>query len=572
MSDRKRPGPAPQNPLRASLYDSGWDEAPPARAPEYSGTAHTLPRTEHTMDSITQEVDDLLEVDEEPSAPAPSHQRPSPSVRARPVVGIGAPRTHSLGDEELEAALQGRSLGPGAPPTGLASRSARPAAKQGADPLPRFSTDDSQPAFRPTGALPGFDDPTDELFMRSLSTQQPAPAPAFARAPSTAPARGVVHAPPHAPPKSTPPPRPLATPAPPRPPSAPPPAPVAPRGATLPPQGMTGPPSTLLPPLSQVSPVAPVSPLAAPPLPAGNRQDPTLITRAPRLPRAGFSKRTLVALALVTLGIGAAGVILAAGAFGGASSEPSASASPPEEGTAASQAPEQTKSPEPEPKPAEPERKTTKAPSGGSLLERAAEGDEAALTKLEERASGERSAEEALAVAAGRSALRLRAAKELRQKLARDAKLASDPEVVKALREHAVDIETQREALAAMAELPDERSADLLYEVWTRTPRRTPATELAESLLRSKDVRPKASKQVALAIELRDEQVCEKVPALLERVMTNGDRRALPPLMRFLSKGGCGPNKRADCFPCLGKRDTVREAIKAVRERREPKL
>ena len=147
-----------------------------------------------------------------------------------------------------------------------------------------------------------------------------------------------------------------------------------------------------------------------------------------------------------------------------------------------------------------------------------------------------------------------------------------DPEVVKALREHAVDIETQREALAAMAELPDGRSADLLYEVWTRTPRRTPATELAEALLRSKDVRPKASKPVALAIELRDAEVCEKVPALLERAMNDADRRALPPLVRFLSKRGCGPNKAADCFPCLGKRDTVRDAIKAARERREPKF
>src|SRR6185503_15635873 len=185
MSDRKRPGPAPQvNPIRASLYDSGWDDAmPPARAREHSGTAHSPPRTEHTMDSITQEVDDLLEVDEEPSAPEPSHQRPSPSVRARPVVAIGGQRAHSLGDDELEAALEGRSLSPGTPPTGLASRGPRPAPTLGADPLPRFSTDDSQPAFRPAGGLPGFDDPTDELFMRSLA-KPAAAAPAPARAPS----------------------------------------------------------------------------------------------------------------------------------------------------------------------------------------------------------------------------------------------------------------------------------------------------------------------------------------------------------------------------------------------------
>jgi len=277
-------------------------------------------------------------------------------------------------------------------------------------------------------------------------------------------------------------------------------------------------------------------------------------------------------VALVTLGIGAVGGILAARATAGSSvAESAASAALPAESAAASAPAEPAKAPPPEPKPAAAEDRPTKAASG-SLLERAAEGDEAALTKLEERPAAQRSSEEALAIAAGRSALRLRSATELRQKLARDAKLASDPEVVKALREHAVDIETQREALAAMAELPDERSADLLYEVWTRTPRRTPATELAEALLRSKDVRPKASKQVALAIELRDEEQCDKVPALLERATNDADRRSLPPLVRFLSKRGCGPNKAADCFPCLGKRDTVRDAIKAARERREPKL
>jgi hypothetical protein len=520
------------------------------------------------MDSITQEVDDLLEADEEPSAPEPSHQRPSPSVRARPVVGIGGQRTHSLGDDELEAALQGRSLSPGAPPTGLSSRGPKPAQKASPDPLPRFSTDDSQPAFRPAGGLPGFDDPTDELFMRSLAKPaQPAPAPP--RAPSTAPAR-VVHAPPHAPPKSTPPP------APPRPPSAPPVAQAQPRAATLPPQGMTAPPVSArpaVPPLAPAAPVAPVSPLGGPILPTANPNDATIITRAPRAPRlpgSGISTVTAGVLALATLGIGAAGGIFVARALAGApASEPAAAASPAESAAVRPVALE-PKSPPAESKPAA-EDKPAKSASG-SLLERSAEGDEAALTKLEERPPGERSAEDALAIAAGRSALRLRAAKELRQKLARDAKLASDPEIVKALREHAVDIETQREALAAMAELPDERSADLLYEVWTRTPRRTPATELAESLLRSKDVRPKASKPVALAIELRDVEACEKVSPLLERAMNDADRRSLAPLMRFLSKRGCGPNRAADCFPCLGKRDTVRDAIKAAREKREPKF
>jgi hypothetical protein len=343
-------------------------------------------------------------------------------------------------------------------------------------------------------------------------------------------------------------------------------------GATLPPQGMTAPPVGVRP-QELVAPVAPLLPVAAPFGPPANRDDPTIITRAPRIPRPGISAGKVGVLALGILGIGAAGGIFWAITRGGDPAlTPAASASPPAESAAPSPPAAEEKTPADEPKPAPVESQPAKSKSSGSLLERAADGDEAALSKLEQRESGQRSAEEALAIAAGRSALRLRAARELRQKLAQDAKLAADPEIIKALREHAVDIETQREALAAMAELPDGRSADLLYEVWTRTPRRTPATELAEALLRSKDVRPKASKPVALAIELRDAEVCEKVPALLERAMNDADRRALPPLVRFLSKRGCGANKAADCFPCLGKRDTVRDAIKAARERREPKL
>ncbi len=556
MSDRKRPGHAPQvNTIRTSLVDSGWEEQPTGRVPEYSGTAHSLPRTEHQMDSITQEVDDLLEVDEEPSAPQPPRQ---PSVGARPVLAIGVrgQPAHSLGDDELEAALSGKA---GAVPPPGASRAAQPqrggAAALAAAPLPRFASDDSQPGYRAGAALPGFDD---DLF-DSLSK------------PSTRPPRGVVHAPPHVPPKSTPPPKPSAAPlqrppssAPPRPPSARPPA-----VGTFPPQGMTAPPANLsLPDPFQLEPVMPF----AAPLATSAPEDATMVTRAPR---PGVPAWAAGALAVITLGIGVAGGVFAAGSSRASDSAPVPSATAPEKAPApdpvasAVQAKEPEKPAESEPAPVAPEDLPK---ASGSLLEQASSGDDAALAKLTQRAPAQRTRAEALAIAAGQSALRLRAARELRSKLAKDPKLASDPEVAKALREHAVDVETQREALAAMAELPDSRGPDLLYEVWTRTPRRTPATELAEALLRSKEVRPKASKQLNLLIELRDAEKCEAVPALLARATADADRRALAPMMRFLSKRGCGPTKNADCFPCLGKRDTVRDAIKAARDRKEPKL
>jgi hypothetical protein len=331
---------------------------------------------------------------------------------------------------------------------------------------------------------------------------------------------------------------------------------------------MTSPPATLSLPQPQVLP--PPDPLVAPLVRPGARNDATLITRAPRLPRGGVPGWAAGLLAVVTLGVGAGAGVFVAGGTRSDGAKPAESAAPPSapaQPAQAAAAKEPEKPAEPPPVPADELPKIS-----GSVLERASSGDDEALAKLEQRSAAQRTREEALAIAAGRSALRIRAARELRAKLARDPKLAEDPETVKALREHAVDVETQREALAAMAELPGSRGPDLLYEVWTRTPRRTAATELAEALLRSKEVRPRASKQVNLAIELRDAQKCEDVVPLLQRAIAEADSRAQPPLVRFLSKGGCGPNKKSDCFPCLGKRDTVRDAIKAARERKGPKL
>ena len=115
----------------------------------------------------------------------------------------------------------------------------------------------------------------------------------------------------------------------------------------------------------------------------------------------------------------------------------------------------------------------------------------------------------------------------LRQKLTRDPGLFKDAATLTELRRAAEDPLTAPDALGAMAEAPGPLSADLLYEMWTGTVVRNGATELARSLVFSKEVRAKASPELAIALDLRIAETCEQNRELLPRVLEKGDRRSL---------------------------------------------
>jgi hypothetical protein len=212
----------------------------------------------------------------------------------------------------------------------------------------------------------------------------------------------------------------------------------------------------------------------------------------------------------------------------------------------------------------------SRAASGGAL-DRATLGDTAALAALEQKKPGDLGADEALAVASGRLAAQVGAARKLRERLGSDPGLAKDPHVVLELVKFAQAPETSREALSAMAALPGPIAADLLYEVWTGTAERSVATELAQALLLSRDVRPRASPALAVALDLRNAETCEDSAKVLERAAEVGDKRSFAPLTRLNRRTGCGAGKKQDCYPCLRDKDELlRKALSAVKLRREP--
>jgi hypothetical protein len=211
-------------------------------------------------------------------------------------------------------------------------------------------------------------------------------------------------------------------------------------------------------------------------------------------------------------------------------------------------------------------------PASGSLLDRARSGDEKALTTLEQKKPSDRSMDEALAVASGRIAQEHSTAAKLRARLAADPGLAKDPKILADLRRMGQDPDTSRDALAAMAALPGALSADLLYEAWTSTAERSNITELAQSLLMGRDVRPKASPALAVALDLRQAETCEENAKIVDRAIEVGDKRAFAPLSRLLRQNGCGPTKKDDCYPCIRGSEQLKKALTAVKLRREPEI
>lgn len=216
-----------------------------------------------------------------------------------------------------------------------------------------------------------------------------------------------------------------------------------------------------------------------------------------------------------------------------------------------------------EPPPAPEPTATTQAPA----LPASATDTEA----LEARRAEELTKDEALALASARRQREVARVGLLRQKLTRDPGLFKDAATLSELRRAAEDPLTAPDALGAMAEAPGPLSADLLYEMWTGTVVRNSATELARSLVFSKEVRAKASPELAVALDLRTAESCEQNRDLMPRVLEKGDRRSLALLAKLARRFGCGPNKRLDCYPCLHEDKSVDDAMAAIKKRREPK-
>lgn len=217
--------------------------------------------------------------------------------------------------------------------------------------------------------------------------------------------------------------------------------------------------------------------------------------------------------------------------------------------------------PSPAPEPPEPRA----LPPGPSL-------DKSALEALEARPPRQRSVDDVLAMGSARAAEKRRAVGDDAAKASQNPLYAGSPELTAKLKTAALDPDTMREALAAMAKLPSPAGADLLYSIWTTRKKSDPAALLAEALLATDDVRSRASPALRVVLDLRAAESCDSVKDALTRALEHGDRRVVPLLGRFSQKKGCGDDKQGDCWPCLREGEELKAAAKSVGTRAPPKL
>ncbi|HMR06167.1 MAG TPA: hypothetical protein PKA88_10320 [Polyangiaceae bacterium] len=205
----------------------------------------------------------------------------------------------------------------------------------------------------------------------------------------------------------------------------------------------------------------------------------------------------------------------------------------------------------------------------------AAQGDKAALKKLEAKDEKQRSSEEVVAIYSGRAAQKRKEIDELVRKMGLVETYAFDPENKRRVRDFAADREVGNYLLNGLAKMEGSWGVDHLYDVWIKTPGKTESSELARELLGTSEQRAKASPGLRALLELKelsalDAPDCEKAKPLLETLKEKGDQRCLGTVMRMNIKTGCGEKKRDDCWACLRKSDEIKDAVGQAAKRKAP--
>jgi hypothetical protein len=180
-----------------------------------------------------------------------------------------------------------------------------------------------------------------------------------------------------------------------------------------------------------------------------------------------------------------------------------------------------------------------------------------------------RSAAEVLALASVAAEKRRDAAAKFDHELLQTPSLLQKKATLAELRKLVADPLTAQQTLSTVASLPGPVGPDVLYELWSGTPGKSDATELARTLLASQDVHSNVSDALAVALQMRAAESCNDISLLLERARQVGDKRSLGPLTKWKRKRTCATASQKDCCSA-NQAKSIDSAIEAVKKRRAP--
>lgn len=206
-----------------------------------------------------------------------------------------------------------------------------------------------------------------------------------------------------------------------------------------------------------------------------------------------------------------------------------------------------------------------------TLAERVRSGAADARKELEARPVEARTSEEATALAYARVADKKAEIDELKRKITLVPKIVDeDKQTAAKIKDLASDREVATPMLAMLVSLPGNVGTDLLYSLFRDMHANSESADFAEQLLYSKDVRAKLSAPLAALLDVRRAEKCDVALAKLKVLKADGDRRALPSLMRFYNKRGCGEKKQEDCWKCLRSPDILKDVVTEIAKRPGP--
>jgi hypothetical protein len=208
------------------------------------------------------------------------------------------------------------------------------------------------------------------------------------------------------------------------------------------------------------------------------------------------------------------------------------------------------------------------------IMRRAEEVEGAAIRQLEAHSASARSSLEWLAIGKGHSRLgdNVAALDAFQHALAQDPAVARDRVLLSDVRRAVDDEAAQSRALDLAAGSLGEGGVDVLFDVWASTSEKTDTTALAKSILDREETRKKASRALRVALELRRTTRCDEVKRLVSDALEVGDERAFRPLNQLNTRRGCGFLSLRDCYPCLRKDESLADALKAVQQKKGPRL